>query len=166
MRIGTLTLPDPGATDAALARIAARLAARGLVVAGAVQANTDRPGRGACDMDLAVLRGGGRYRISQALGAGSEGCRLDAGALELAVADVAGRLAGADVLVLNKFGKHEGAGRGFRGVIAEALERGMPVVLGLHPKNAAAFRAFAGDLADSVTETSVPAWLAGLRAAA
>lgn len=166
MRIGTLTLAEAGATDAAVARIAALLSARGLLVSGVVQSNSDRTGDAACDMDLTVLRGGGRYRISQSLGAGSSGCRLNPAALEAAVADLSSRVEGAQVLVLNKFGVHEAAGRGFRGVIAEALGQGVPVLIGVASKNRAAFDAFAGDLADAVEEDGVPDWLAGLRALA
>ncbi|MEX5726690.1 hypothetical protein Ga0609869_000043 [Rhodovulum iodosum] len=49
-------------------------------------------------------------------------CRLDPAALETAVGLVAAGLSsGADLLIVNKFGKHEAAGRGFRYVVAEAV---------------------------------------------
>jgi hypothetical protein len=53
---------------------------------------------------------------------------------------------GADLLVVNKFGKHEAQGRGFRPVIAAAVEAGIPVIAGLNGLNAAAFADFVGDL--------------------
>ena len=59
----------------------------------------------------------GALRISQDRGKWARGCRLDAGSLELAVAQVASALdVGADLMIINKFGKHEAEGRGFRAV--------------------------------------------------
>ncbi len=161
MKLGYITSPERGETDLRLQRLAARLMARGVAVAGAVQVNTDCPDSGGCDMDLAVVPDGPVIRISQRLGTGSKGCRLDAGALETAVAEVAPRMAGARVLILNKFGKHEGEGRGFRDLIGQALADGLPVLVGVNAKNMAAFRDFAGDLAEPVDgpDEALMAWV-------
>jgi hypothetical protein len=51
------------------------------------------------------------------------------------------------MLIINKFGKHEADGRGFRGAIAEAAARGIPVLVGLNSLNAEAFHAFTAGLA-------------------
>jgi hypothetical protein len=68
--------------------------------------------------------------------------------LETAVGLVSASLAdGADVLIVNKFGKHEAEGRGFRAVIAEALTLGMHVIVGVNGLNLAGFEEFAGGLA-------------------
>ena len=53
----------------------------------------------------------------------------------------------ADVLVLNKFGRHEAEGRGFREVIADAVAREIPVIVGLNELNKAAFMEFSGGMA-------------------
>jgi len=53
-------------------------------------------------------------------------------------------------VVVNKFGKQEGAGRGFVPVIAAALERGLPVLVGVNRLNLPAFEAFAGGLAEGL----------------
>jgi hypothetical protein len=150
MKLGYITSPDRGETDLRLTRLAATLMRRGVRVAGAVQTNVDCPETGGCDMDLAVLPDGPVIRISQRLGAGSKGCRLDAGALEEAVAAVASRMSGATVLILNKFGKHEAEGRGFRDLVGQALGDGIPVIVGVNAKNIAAFRDFAGDFAEAL----------------
>ncbi len=151
MRIGYIMSPDRGATDRALMEAAAVLRARGLRLAGVVQTNTDCPGTHHCDMDVQVLPDGATFRISQALGAGSHGCRLDPGALELAVAAVGATLTDdTDALILNKFGKHEAEGRGFRDLIAEALSRGIPVVAGVNRLNEAAFLDYAGAMAEAL----------------
>ena len=76
----------------------------------------------------------------------AQGCRLDADALETAVAEVQRRLPGAQALVVNKFGKQEQIGRGFVPLIAQALEAGLPVLVGVNAMNLTAFLEFAGDI--------------------
>lgn len=156
MRIGYVFLPERGATDAVLTEVAARLLAEGVAVAGAVQSNTGCDIH--CDMDVRVLPDGPVIRISQRLGAGSSGCRLDAGALEVAVMEVAARLAGARLLVVNKFGKHEAEGRGFRQMLAEVAGDGVPVLIGINSMNRQAFFDFAGDLAEEVAPERALDW--------
>lgn len=156
MRIGYVFLPERGATDAVLTEVAARLLAEGVAVAGAVQSNTGCDIH--CDMDVRVLPDGPVIRISQRLGAGSSGCRLDAGALEVAVMEVAARLAGARLLVVNKFGKHEAEGRGFRQMLADVAGTGVPVLIGINSMNRQAFFDFAGDLAEEVAPERALDW--------
>ena len=140
--------PERGDIDLTLEALADDLAAHGLRCCGVVQINSARAGAGPCDMDVRVLPDGPVLRISQNLGASARGCRLDPAALETAVGLVEARLAsGADLLIVNKFGKHEAAGRGFRDVIAQAAAAGVPVLVGLNALNREAFRAFAGGLA-------------------
>jgi hypothetical protein len=144
MLIAHVTLPGRGATDACLARTVDILTARGLRLAGTVQTNRPRPGAGPCDMDVRVLPDGPTLCISQALGSGARGCRLDGGALEEAVVAVMPRIAGASLLVVNKFGKQEGMGRGLVPCIVEAMDRGIPVLVGVNGLNLQAFLDFAG----------------------
>jgi len=100
-------------------------------------------------MDVKVLPEGPAIRISQNLGRASRGCRLDTGALETAVGQVERALdRGADILIVNNFGKHEAEGRGFRFAIAEALSRDIPVLVGLNALNRGAFEDFTGGLAE------------------
>ncbi len=152
MHIACTTTAGRGDTDRLLASLAERLAEEGLVASGVVQINTncgpDRP----CDMDVAVLPAGPTFRISETRGPGARGCRLDPDALERSVAEVAARLtAETDVLIINKFGKHEAEGRGFRDVIARALELEVPVLVGVNGLNLDAFSTFAGGM-----ETRLP----------
>lgn len=160
-----VTAGKRGATDSFLYDIAETLAAQGLRLAGAIQSNPERAGRGPCDMELRVLPDGPLIRISQSLGPGSSGCRLDAGALEAAVAEVQARMAGADLLLINKFGKQEAAGRGMVPLISRALEDGIPVLVGLNALNAPAFAEFAGDMAQELPaeRDAVLHWAAGAR---
>lgn len=148
MKLGYILSQGRGETDPRLAAVAQHLMRCGLRLCGTVQVNTDRGTGRACDMDLLVLPDGPALRISQDRGPLARGCRLDAGSLEAAVAAVAGTLdRGADLMLINKFGRHEAEGRGFRSVIAEALSRGLPVLVGLNPLNREAFDMFAGGMA-------------------
>lgn len=144
MRLGYVSVLGRGANDALLAEVAARAEAAGHALAGCVQLNTDRAGFDDCDMDLRILGGGPLVRINQRLGPGSRGCKLDPGALEAAVAAVSARIGGAQALIVNKFGKHEAQGRGFRPLIGEALASGLCVVLGVNRLNLPEFLEFSG----------------------
>ncbi|MGH1425896.1 MAG: DUF2478 domain-containing protein [Pseudooceanicola sp.] len=147
-RIVTITSPGRGDTDLVLARFAGHLAAHGIKARGVVQVNSETTPNHPCDMDVRVLPDGQTLRISQNLGPAARGCRLDPSALESAVAAVENSMSeDVDVLIINKFGKHEAEGRGFRQVIATAIARDIPVVVGLNALNTAAFQDFAGGLA-------------------
>ncbi|WP_166416242.1 DUF2478 domain-containing protein [Cochlodiniinecator piscidefendens] len=144
MKIAYTIAPGQGDTDLLLERVATQLAAKGFRTCGTVQINTEMSD-GPCDMDVRVLPDGPVLRISQNLGAGSRGCRLDPTILEIAVDLVSKTLdLGADLLIVNKFGKQEAGGRGFRTVIADALERDVPVIVGVSALNLCAFEEFAG----------------------
>ena len=147
MKLAYTMAPGRGDTDLVLERLAADLAARGLRCRGTVQINSERADAGPCDMDVRVLPDGAVLRISQDLGPRARGCRLAPAALETAVAMVAASLSsGADLLIVNKFGKQEAEGRGMAPLIADALERNLPVLLGVNGLNLPAFQTFAGGL--------------------
>ena len=147
-----------------MAALARRLAAQGLRLAGAVQTNLNRSADCACDMELTVLgTDAAPIRISQSLGEGSQGCRLDADGLERAAALAASGLDGADVALVNKFGKQEAAGRGFRDFVAAALAEEIPVLIAVAPELVAAFTAFAGDYATPLTWAEAEAWCRATR---
>ena len=162
MRVACIMTEGVGQTDLLLHDFATRAAARGLRLCGTVQVNTDcGPGR-PCDMDVRVLPDGPVIRISQSLGAGARGCRLDPEALEQAVATAEARLAdGADLVIVNKFGKHEADGRGFRTLIAEAVARDVPVIMGVNGLNAARLAEFLGDVPErpEPVPEALDAWL-------
>lgn len=170
MRLAYVTATEKGLTDRVLAKVADALLSRGVKTVGVVQTNIERPQRFHCDMDLTILPDGPIIGITQNLGRNARGCRLDSGALETAVAEVGRRLAcgPAEVLILNKFGKQEAEGHGFRDVIAEALAMGLPVLLGVNGLNATAFDTFAGGIAEHLPAdcAAILGWLDGNTAAA
>lgn len=160
--LGWFSLDDDapaGEADRILARLSAGLADAGLRLAGAIQVNTDQGTDCACDMDVLVLGEEDMpIRISQSLGSGSTGCRLDAGALEMAAARVSARLAGAELLILPKFGRQEAIGRGFRSVIAQAVAQDVPVLLHVPPEQRADFERFCEGLGQRVPPGQLAEW--------
>ena len=150
MRLAYTISESPGQTDRTLATLSKSLIGQGVALAGVVQTNSKTCDQHLGDMDVQVLPNGAVFRISQSLGKEARGCRLDPGALEQAVAAVTGTLDGAGLLIVNKFGKHEADGRGFRPLIAEALARDIPVVLGVGKLSLPAFLDFAGELAEFI----------------
>jgi nucleoside-triphosphatase THEP1 len=154
MKLAYVSLPGRGATDAFLADVVAELEMQGRRLAGTVQSNLHRENRRHCDMDIRVLPDGPQVRISEDRGDLARGCRLDSGALEQTVQDVLERVEGADLLIVNKFGKREAEGRGLVPAIILALELGIPVLLGVNALNLPAFEDFAAGLATPLAASS------------
>ena len=148
MKLVYVTVPGRGRIDDLVAEIVGAFSADGLRLAGTVRDGSVDPGRHRCDMDLRVLPDGPRFRISQPLGSGAKGCRLDGGIIESIAADVEARLHGADLLIINKFGKQEAQGRGLRPAISMAMDMGIPTLVGVNEMNAGDFRAFADGIAE------------------
>lgn len=134
-----------GAVDPVLLAVAEALKAQGLRLAGTVALPLSNSDAGhPCETELLVLPDGPRLCISQKLGSQSRGCRLDPSALEEAVMAVSARAdQPADAFLLNKFGKQEAEGRGFRDLIVRHLSEGVPVVVGVNGLNLPGLAAFA-----------------------
>ncbi|OWY01451.1 MULTISPECIES: DUF2478 domain-containing protein [Thioclava] len=149
--IGFITCQERGAADKLLAQLADRLLSQGRDVIGMVRAEV--PQRFECEMHLRILPDGETRTISQDLGQGAGACSLDAGALEEVVAQVGHALEMAQpgtIVILNKFGKQEAAGRGCRDLIAQAMASDFPVLLSVPPETRADFAAFTDGLAEEI----------------
>ncbi|WP_204113587.1 DUF2478 domain-containing protein [Shimia biformata] len=151
MKIAYTMTDGRGELDELLFDLAKKLAERGKRTCGIVQVNSDRDDCHRCDMDVQVLPDGPSIRISQFLGKESTGCRLNPEALETAAGEVATRMQDPfDVFLLNKFGKQEADGRGFRELLGEALAQGATVIAGTNGMNKDAFEEFSGGIATYV----------------
>lgn len=147
-----LVYTDGAAADRALRGTARRLEALGCRLAGVVQRDDARAGGTGCDMALEELSSGETIAISQDRGPHARGCRLDLGELLRAMQLVAAALEQRPgVLILNKFGKTEAEGGGFRDLIVQAVGASVPVLIAVPDRNLDQWRAFAGDLAREVT---------------
>ena len=146
--IVSIVYSDSAVAAALLWRVARSLRGAGIACAGFVQHDEPRQGRSLCDMVLENLSSGERLAISEDRGPGARGCRLDAGSLMAALQTAHTALAsGPEVLILNKFGKSESEGGGFRPLIAEALALDIPVLIGVPWRNVESWRIFTGGLA-------------------
>ena len=160
MSFAYVTVPGSGRLDDLVTELVASFEDDGLRLAGTVRARPADPSGHPCDMDLRVLPDGPGFRISQPLGPGARGCRLDQAALEAIASAVEARLHGADLLIVNKFGKLEAQGRGLCPAIALAIERGMPTLVGVNALNLGDFQAFSGGLAEPLAADirTIRAW--------
>ncbi|MCP4820449.1 MAG: DUF2478 domain-containing protein [Shimia sp.] len=151
MKIAYTMAHGRGELDLLLAELAKRLQARGIATRGIVQTNSECAPDRLCDMDVQVLPDGDIIRISQSLGKEARGCRLDPDAMAHAVTEVARSMQTPyEVFLLNKFGKQEGEGGGFRDLIAEAAASGATVIAGTNPLNVEKFAQFADGMATEV----------------
>ncbi|EBA17282.1 hypothetical protein RSK20926_06087 [Roseobacter sp. SK209-2-6] len=162
MKIASLSSEKRGETDRLLSQLAGNLQAEGHQLAGIVKDESyEGTAANGCDMRVRVLSSGNIIQITQNLGAGSDACRLDPSAITEAVRQVeAEPLDGVELFVLNKFGPEECAGRGFCAVIGQAIETGIPVLVGVGLASREKFEAFAGGLAEALPdeETALKAW--------
>lgn len=154
MKIACVSSIERGGIDRLLCDVADQLQAVGTSLVGIVKVSDYTSSfENGCDMEVRVLPEGPVIKITQDLGAGSDACRLDPGAIADAVSRVEASLFDqADLFILNKFGPEEAAGRGFCSVIGTALEHGLPVLVGVGAANKSAFDTFAGELAVTLSD--------------
>ncbi len=145
--------PGSAAADV-LAAFALRRQAEGVSVAGVIVP----PGAGAhtaggheraeCGgavlLDLAT---GETFGIHQDLGPGSESCSLDSSALARACGAAERAIAaGADLVVLNRFGRQEAARGGLMAVYQAAVAAGLPIACVVAPRAETVWEGFAEGL--------------------
>jgi len=150
-RLAAIRIADDTATDDLLESVIQTLRQEGKTVAGFIQRQGRPDLSGHAEMILEDISGGRQYCISQPLGRDSRGCRMD----PRAVADIAGPFLEAiatrpDLLVLNRFGKGESEGQGFRAVFEKAFLLGIPVLTSVKEIYAGAWEAFAADCSASL----------------
>jgi hypothetical protein len=164
LAIAAIVYSDGVYPDRIIARAIGPLRAAGVPLAGALQVEPVAAGRHPCDMLLEELASGDVHAIAEHRGREARGCRLDVGLLtEIGEAvlhslhDEQPRL-----LVVNKFGKIEADGGGLRQAVAEAVDLGIPVLVGVPARNLDRWRAFAGSLAIELPATvgAIADWLA------
>jgi len=127
--------------DTVLRDFAADLNVRGFRAIGMVQA-------GQCadsSLSAVLLHSGEKLPLAQDFDPAARGCRLDADRLRNAGARIAEALeAGADLLVVNRFGKREQEGKGLGYLIERALKTDTPVVIAVSSNRFTDWIKFAG----------------------
>jgi hypothetical protein len=114
--------------DAVLRDFAIGLNRRGYRAVGLVQVGhhcVDAP-----KLSAMLIHTGEELQLFQDLGSCASGCRLDVGQLLNAGAQVASAIdQGADLLIVNRFGRQEREGKGLTYLIERALSADIPVVI-------------------------------------
>ena len=114
--------------DEILRGFASDLNARGYRVVGLVQLGhhcVDAP-----KLSAVLVHTGEELPLFQDLGACAAGCRLDVGQLLDAGAQVASAIdRGADLVIVNRFGRQEREGKGLSYLVERALSADIPVVI-------------------------------------
>lgn len=127
--------------DALLRDLAADLNARGLRAVGMVQA-------GQCadsSLSAVLVHNGETLLLAQDPDPTAKGCRLDLARLSHAAERIEADLGnGADLLIVNRFGKREAGGKGFASLIGRARNTGIPVVIAVSSERLADWVRFAG----------------------
>lgn len=87
MKFAVVSSETIGQTDLLISNAASALESEGVRLSGVVKIlGREKDGDDHCDMDLRVLPNGPEIRITQSLGEGSKGCRLNPAAIAEAVA--------------------------------------------------------------------------------
>jgi hypothetical protein len=160
--LAAVVYPNEAYPQATFRRIVAHCRSRALRLAGVLQHPACEDPAHRCDVVLEDLASGERTELFERRGSGAQGCRLDVAALTDVTARIE-RVLQHDpaLLVLNKFGKVEAEGGGLVDPIAVAIDRGIPVIIGVPARNLPAWRGFASDLAVEFTGDSgaIADWL-------
>lgn len=140
---------DGLAADRIISDLGYRIRDAGIAVAGIVQHNKFIRDRTRCDMEVEELASGTVLQISEDRGREARGCRMDRGALLEAAGLLSASLESEpDLLIINKFGKLEAEGRGLRETLSDAVQLGVPIVVGVPYRNIEQWRSFAGGMAE------------------
>lgn len=154
-RIAALSFDQGEDIDAVLEEVICNLQTKGFRVAGYLQRETAETEDCCSITDLESIAKGTKIRISQALGPGARGCRLDSNGLAEASGALIGELEeGVDLLVLNRFGKGESEGQGFRAVIQKAMEMNIPVLTAVREAYRPSWEEFGGEYAHIISRDS------------
>jgi nucleoside-triphosphatase THEP1 len=154
---------DGAAAARYIADVGYRLRRAGVAIAGIVpyQPNS-REHNDACDMEVEDLASKIVLQLSDDRELPSTDCRLDPAALHEAAALISASFRNMpELVILNKFGRLEAEGEGLREVISDAVELGIPVVVGVPERNIGPWRSFTNGLAEetSIDSPCLDQWL-------
>jgi nucleoside-triphosphatase THEP1 len=130
--IAALVYEEDQDPDAALRDFAADLNAHGYRAVGMVQT-------GQCadsSLSAVFLHDGEKLNLAQDFDPNAKGCHLDVDRLHSAGLRIASALeAGADIVIVNRFGKRERDGKGLIYLIERAIDADLPVVIAVSSRH-------------------------------
>jgi hypothetical protein len=128
-RLAAVQGPCNEAIQKLFAELALMWRAAGLRVAGVLEQATALSKGDQVERTLFDITTGARYPISQALGAGSESCRIDTSGFAAACGSVEEAVRNScSLVIISKFGKLEMEGGGMKSAFHAAILAGVPVV--------------------------------------
>jgi hypothetical protein len=138
--IAALVYDEDQDPDATLRDFATDLNAHGYRAVGMVQT-------GQCadsSLSAVFLHDGEKLNLAQDFDPDAKGCHLDVDRLHSAGLRIASALeAGADIVIVNRFGKRERDGKGLIYLIERAIDAGLPVVIAVSSRHFAEWIKFA-----------------------
>ena len=155
--LAALVYEDGHDPDAILREFANGLNARGHRVVGMVQT-------GQCadsSLSAVLVHSGEKILLAQDFDPAASGCRLDLSRLQNAGERVADALeAGADLLIVNRFGKRERDGKGLAHLVQRALDADIPVVIAVSSQHFGDWIKFADGMSVKLhcDRTALDAW--------
>jgi hypothetical protein len=159
--LAALVYDDHEDPDAVLRDFAAKLNVRGFRAVGMVQA-------GQCadsSLSAVLVHDGETILLAQDFDPTASGCRLDLGRLQHAGARVAEALgSGADLLIVNRFGKRERDGKGLGHLVERARDADIPVVIAVSSQRFEDWVRFAGGMSVKLRcdRAALEAWWDGV----
>ena len=151
--------------DRLLREFASDLTLRGHRAVGLVQ--TGHHCLDAPKLSAMLVHTGEELQLFQDLGACATGCRLDAGKLLDAGAHVAGAIdEGADLVIVNRFGRQESEGKGLLYLVERALSANIPVVIAVPSHRLADWIKFADSMSVKLNcdRNALDAWWSAVSA--
>lgn len=149
--ITAIVYADGQPVDQVIRRIADHLIAGGRSVAGFVEIKRPRVDRARCDMILEEIASGESLNISEDRGPSARGCMLNvrelARAETLATEVLENR---PDLLIINKFGKTEAEGGGFRRLMVRAIDRAIPILIAVPARNLDPWQQFSATFSNDI----------------
>ena len=155
--ITAIIYADGQPVERVIRRIADHLIAGGRSVVGFIEIRRLREARARCDMILQEIGSGELVTISEDRGPNARGCMLNVQELARAESLATGALENRpDLLIINKFGKTEAEGRGFRRLIILAIDQAIPVLIAVPARNLDPWKQFSAALANNVRGETLP----------
>lgn len=167
--MAALIFSDEQQPDPILREFAARLMDQGHRLLGLVQKGHCE-GPATRELFATLLHNGDDVPLFQDLGSCAMGCKLDVNQLLRAGVSISEALAndGADILIINRFGKLEKEGKGLLFLIEQALSANIPVLIAVPNAHLDCWMEFSGGLGEALAcdTQAITQWWNGFAASA
>ena len=149
--MAAMVFNDTQQPDEVLSEFATRLMDHGQRVLGLVQKGHCE-GPATRELFVTLLHTGHDVQIFQDLGSCAQGCKLDINQLLRAGASISESLmqGGADILIINRFGKLEKEGKGLLFLVEQALSANIPVLIAVPDLHLDGWTEFSGGLGEQL----------------